>query len=373
MKDSNFLDFMRSNKIIIIEKSHYAHENILSHNNNTDNVYKIIDNCDCQSLLASSDILITDYSGAFFDYLILNRPIVHFLYDYEEYKNNTRGLYFDKENVVAGPVANNLLEVKNAIRELILEDDSYHSLRKDIKEKFMTYESIDTNKKILILLKIRLWTLLHTKQYVNMHLKNMSRINTILITEGNSGDKVSLENNMGALKIIKTMKGDLERIKNSINKQQDFQSLGSNGILLNSIPLESVSFNKDSIEIKMPYILGETGASIQFNSSTTCSINLKFALDKYFEKLLESSKKTLVDTKIFIQKFNTVLKNVDDRQIFEAIKKFEKFFYTKEEKIEVLVGPCHGDLTLSNLLSVGDRVFYLFDFLIHFLKALYRM
>ena len=153
MKDSNFLDFMRSNKIIIIEKSHYAHENILSHNNNTDNVYKIIDNCDCQSLLASSDILITDYSGAFFDYLILNRPIVHFLYDYEEYKNNTRGLYFDKENVVAGPVANNLLEVKNAIRELILEDDSYHSLRKDIKEKFMTYESIDTNKKIFNFIK----------------------------------------------------------------------------------------------------------------------------------------------------------------------------------------------------------------------------
>lgn len=202
-----------------------------------------------------------------------------------------------------------------------------------------------------------------------MHLKNMSRINTILITEGNSGDKVSLENNMGALKIIKTMKGDLERIKNSINKQQDFQSLGSNGILLNSIPLESVSFNKDSIEIKMPYILGETGASIQFNSSTTCSINLKFALDKYFEKLLESSKKTLVDTKIFIQKFNTVLKNVDDRQIFEAIKKFEKFFYTKEEKIEVLVGPCHGDLTLSNIISVGDRVFYLFDFLYTFLES----
>ena len=55
---------------------------------------------------------------------------------------------------------------------------------------------------------------------------------------------------------------------------------------------------------------------LQLNSSTTCSINLKFALDKYFEKLLESSKKTLVDTQIFIQKFDTVLKNVDDRQIF---------------------------------------------------------
>lgn len=197
----------------------------------------------------------------------------------------------------------------------------------------------------------------------------MSKINTILITEGNSGDKVSLENDMGTLRVIKLMKGDLERIKKSINKQQGFKSIESNGIILNPIPVESVTFYSDSIEIKMPYILGETGVSIPSNSSTTCSINLKNALDEYFKILFKLSEKALIDTEIFTQKFNTVLSTIDDKQLFNVIKKFEKFFYKEEKKIEILVGPCHGDLTLSNIISVGGRVFYLFDFLDTFLES----
>jgi CDP-glycerol glycerophosphotransferase (TagB/SpsB family) len=148
MKDIDFVDFMRSNKIIIIEKSHYAHQNTINSKNELEDVYRTIDNCDCQSLLAASDILITDYSGAFFDYLILNRPIIHFLYDYDNYKNNIRGLYFSKEHVVAGPVANNIYEVKEAILDCILKDDSYNLLRRDIRAKFMTFESKESNKKI---------------------------------------------------------------------------------------------------------------------------------------------------------------------------------------------------------------------------------
>lgn len=40
-----------------------------------------------------SDILLTDYSSALFDYMILNKPIILYQYDYEDYKNK-RGLYF---------------------------------------------------------------------------------------------------------------------------------------------------------------------------------------------------------------------------------------------------------------------------------------
>ena len=200
-------------------------------------------------------------------------------------------------------------------------------------------------------------------------LDNMSKKDTILITEGNSGDIVSIENDLGALKVIKSMKGDLSRVENSINKQLDFTAIESNGILLSSIPLESITTQSDSIEIKMPHILGESGSAIQHNSSTTCSTNLKYALDKYFESLFESSKKSLIDTQIFIQKYNSILKNIDDKHLVEAIQEFEKFFNTKESKIEVIVGDCHGDLTLSNIISVGDRAFYLFDFLYTFLES----
>lgn len=49
---------------------------------------------DINDLFLISDILISDYSASIIDYSILERPIVCFAYDYEEYKA-TRGLYLD--------------------------------------------------------------------------------------------------------------------------------------------------------------------------------------------------------------------------------------------------------------------------------------
>lgn len=45
-------------------------------------------------LMIASDILISDYSATIFDYCILERPIVSFAYDFEDYKES-RGLYID--------------------------------------------------------------------------------------------------------------------------------------------------------------------------------------------------------------------------------------------------------------------------------------
>lgn len=49
---------------------------------------------DINHLYLASDILITDYSSAFFDYANLVRPMIFYLYDFEEYKNNMRDFYF---------------------------------------------------------------------------------------------------------------------------------------------------------------------------------------------------------------------------------------------------------------------------------------
>lgn len=47
-------------------------------------------------LFKVADLLISDYSAAIFDYAILERPIISFAYDYEEYRD-LRGLYIDME------------------------------------------------------------------------------------------------------------------------------------------------------------------------------------------------------------------------------------------------------------------------------------
>lgn len=45
-------------------------------------------------LMVASDMLISDYSATIFDYCVLERPIISFAYDFEEYKES-RGLYID--------------------------------------------------------------------------------------------------------------------------------------------------------------------------------------------------------------------------------------------------------------------------------------
>ena len=53
---------------------------------------------DINDLFKVADILISDYSACIADYSILERPVICFAYDYDDYKS-TRGLYidFDKE------------------------------------------------------------------------------------------------------------------------------------------------------------------------------------------------------------------------------------------------------------------------------------
>ena len=61
-------------------------------------------------LFKVSDILISDYSASMIDYSILERPIVCFAYDHEEYKE-TRGLYLDLDKEIPSGIKKSEEEV----------------------------------------------------------------------------------------------------------------------------------------------------------------------------------------------------------------------------------------------------------------------
>lgn len=84
--------------------------------------------------LIVSDILITDYSSIAFDYAILERPIISFAYDYEEYKA-TRGLNEDLEVMFPGSVFENQEDVIRHIQNL----DPVEELKKakQVKVKYV--------------------------------------------------------------------------------------------------------------------------------------------------------------------------------------------------------------------------------------------
>ena len=70
---------------------------------------------DIAELYLVSDILITDYSSVFFDYANLNRPIIFYMYDLEDYRDRLRGFYFDIEKEAPGPIVENEEDLFDAI------------------------------------------------------------------------------------------------------------------------------------------------------------------------------------------------------------------------------------------------------------------
>ena len=133
---------------VILEKNHYIQD--CRHGNNIMNVSRVkcATDFDSQFLLAAADILITDYSSCFFDFIIRNKPVLHFLYDYEQYKNDDRGLYYDIEEVVAGEVVYTYEQLMEALTEVLNGKDMFESRRKRIKSIFEPYES-NNNSQII--------------------------------------------------------------------------------------------------------------------------------------------------------------------------------------------------------------------------------
>ena len=112
-------------------KLHYYEESLLKEINLSNVVLLKSDPFfDIQEFLCKTDILITDYSSIYFDYLLLDRPIMFFAYDLEDYIKNDRGLYERYEDVTPGDIVRSWDEVEVSIKNYFDNPDRYKEERK---------------------------------------------------------------------------------------------------------------------------------------------------------------------------------------------------------------------------------------------------
>lgn len=100
------------------------------------------ESCQLYSLLSEVDILLTDYSSIYIDFLLLDRPIIFVIDDFEAYKN-TRDFVFKKpEQYMPGHLVSTLKSLKTALNDIIINDsDKYAKKRKEFKKEFHKYEN----------------------------------------------------------------------------------------------------------------------------------------------------------------------------------------------------------------------------------------
>lgn len=90
-----------------------------------------------QLLLAACDMLMTDYSSIFVDYLLLNRPIVFYPFDCVEYQNY-RGLVFDLYDKcdAPGPIISSLGEITEYMQSVQDGCDLYAEYRNSAANRY---------------------------------------------------------------------------------------------------------------------------------------------------------------------------------------------------------------------------------------------
>lgn len=87
-------------------------------------------------LMIASDLLISDYSSTILDYSILEKPIICFGYDFEEYSSH-RGFYFDMESVMPSGV---IRDEEALLSHIVNMDwDSERAKSKKLKDEHMEY------------------------------------------------------------------------------------------------------------------------------------------------------------------------------------------------------------------------------------------
>ena len=121
---------------VILLRTHYYIADSLDLTGLEDFVYNGSTYNDVSRLYLASDICITDYSSVFFDYANLRRPMLFFAYDYEDYKDEIRGMYFDMNTELPGPILQTNDELVDALHHIDVISEKYKERYDRFYDKF---------------------------------------------------------------------------------------------------------------------------------------------------------------------------------------------------------------------------------------------
>ncbi len=152
---TRFSDLAQKNKCLWVIK---LHPNVKKQKNveliklaqtQNSNVILYNQNKDIYACLDLADILVTDYSSIYLDFLFFDKPIIFFNYDYEKYTKFIRGLAFNYEEMTPGPKCHNHDDLDVAIKKILSKNnDMYREQRLKVFNKVFDYHDRKSAERI---------------------------------------------------------------------------------------------------------------------------------------------------------------------------------------------------------------------------------
>ena len=126
-------NFCLKNNYVFIIKKHFYHRNEVMDLSQYNSIFDItnVDDIDPQVLLYQSDVLISDYSACYIDFLLLNRPLMFYQYDLNEYQKKERSIYIPFETLDIAPIAYSESDFIEKLSIACEPEDRYESKRQE--------------------------------------------------------------------------------------------------------------------------------------------------------------------------------------------------------------------------------------------------
>lgn len=102
---------------------------------------------DTNEILSAVDVLVSDYSSIYFDFLVTGRPILFYIPDVDEYKE-TRGIY-EAVSKLPGPATDNIDELCGWISDIQNAVSSYKQVYDELKSSMCKYDDGHVSKRIV--------------------------------------------------------------------------------------------------------------------------------------------------------------------------------------------------------------------------------
>ena len=103
--------------IVLIKQHPFIKKPIKIQEEYRDFCMEITDEMSIEDLLMVADICVTDYSSVVFEYALMEKPMIFFAYDLEEYYDE-RGFYYPYKSFVPGPIVKTTKELVDYIEKI---------------------------------------------------------------------------------------------------------------------------------------------------------------------------------------------------------------------------------------------------------------
>lgn len=131
-------DGLHEDYVILVKLHHLIADNLQIPEKYKDFILNTSNEEDIMELLCVTDILITDYSSVFYDFASARKPMLFYMYDLEEYLNETRGTYVSVDTL-PGPIIKDDETLLKYIKKAESPDYEYTQRLNEFCDEFAKY------------------------------------------------------------------------------------------------------------------------------------------------------------------------------------------------------------------------------------------